>query len=909
MNINSNPKLAISALLLSTILLGCGDNKTPTEYMAEAKAALNDGQKSVAIINLKNVLKTEADNAEARFLLGSVYVQQGLWVNAEKELRRAETAGFSDDKLSLLLLKVNYRLENIDYLAAITEENKLNELAKLYLALSALKSKDIVKGRSMLDEIILVNDNQNISKLAMAWESFLDKENKASLAFLNAAESADIIQEDIIELRVANFVVQKKYEAAAEQLELFLSLYPQSHSHRLQLADQYAKYRNYAKAEENADLLLTLFENNVVLNRIKAEIKFNEKEYTLAKEYADIALRNSNDVLAKIIAGLSAYQLEQYEASYNYLSSLSDAFAKDHPVNQMIKLLSNQLAYGDAGIDSTLPDMVSSLIQSGDYNKTRELIEGDSNSATLKEGVIDFRLGLLKIIEGDSSYTEDFERAIADGYDGIEPRILLAQQYLQDKKYSKVLEIAESISSSNEVTAFLLEGSVYQEQGELSKASEVYQKVLIKEPSHTGALFKLSQVYFKQGDSDKSISLLKNIYSISSSNVYAVRALFKFSLEDKNKKTLEQFFMTQLAEDKKRLNRHIVLTEFYLLHKEFEQALDITTRYLLVSPEQLELTLLKARALLSLNRVKEAEESLNTIESFAFGHPDFVKSKAIFLNASNKKAEAIKVIEDFIVTNSNELNDELLLLLSSLYIETVKIAQADKTLNKVKNKQSARYIRIAGKVALIKGNNTLAKALLSNAYKDNPIQIVALELAQALQNLTEIDAAIELLESHIAQFKENNVILLNYKLAELNEGKYPSKAEQYYKKLLVDTNNSVVSINNIAWFYYTQGRYSEAKTYATIAVKKAPKLAPVQNTLGVILLALEEYSQATYHLKISVELEQANNKYKVWLARGYMLNNDLEAVKSLRDSIKVESLDAEMTLMFNTIYANEERVY
>ena len=58
-----------------------------------------------------------------------------------------------------------------------------------------------------------------------------------------------------------------------------------------------------------------------------------------------------------------------------------------------------------------------------------------------------------------------------------------------------------------------------------------------------------------------------------------------------------------------------------------------------------------------------------------------------------------------------------------------------------------------------------------------------------------------------------------------------------------------------------------------------------------------------------MELEQANNKYKVWLARSHMLNNDLEAVKSLRDSIKVESLDAEMTLMFNTIYAYEERVY
>lgn len=903
MNINSKPKLAISALLLSTVLLGCGDNKTTTEYMAEAKTAISGGQKSVAIINLKNVLKTEADNAEARFLLGSVYVQQGLWVNAEKELSRAEAAGFSDDKLSLLLLKVNYRLENIDYLASIDEENKLNELAKLYLAISALKDRDIAEGRAMLDEIILVNNNQDISKLAMAWESLLVNENEASLAFLNAIESSDIIHEDIIELRVANFVAQKNYEAAAEQLELFLSLYPQSHIHRLQLADQYAKYRNYPKAEENADLLLTLFENNVVLNRIKAEIKFNAKEYSLAKEFADIALRNSNDVLSKIIAGLSAYQLEQYEASYNYLSGLSNLFDKDHPVNQMLTLLSNQLAYGDAGADNTLPDMVTSLIQSGDYNKTRELIEAASNSSILKGGVIDFRLGLLKIIEGDDSFTEDFERAIAGGYDGIEPAILLAQQYLQEKEYDKVLEIAESLSSSNEITALLLEGSVYLEQGNLAKAIEIYQEALTKEPENTGVMFKLSQVYFKKGDSDKSIALLKNIYSISSSNLYAVKGLFKFSLDDKNKKSLEQFFITQLEVDKKRLNRHIVLAEFYLLHNEFEQALDITTRYLIMSPEQLEVTLLKTRALLSLNRITEAEESLNTIKEFAFDNPDFVKNKALILNAAGKKSEAIAIIEKFQGAN-NTINDELLLLLSGLYIESVKITQAENTLNKVNNKQSPRYIRIAGKVALINGNNLLAKELLSKAYNYSPEQVVALELAQVLQNLNELDAAIQLLESYIVKYKNRNLILVNNKLAELSESKYPLKAERYYKQLLEDTSNSPVSLNNIAWFYYTQQRFTEAKKHATEAVKKAPKLAPAQNTLGVILLALEEFTQASFHLKASVELEKSNNKYKVWLAKSYMLNNDAEAAKSLRWSINVDRLEPEMKLMFDNVYSN-----
>jgi len=893
-------KLAFSTLILLTALSGCSENKTTTEYISEAKVAFSNGQNSLAIINLKNVLKTEKNNLEARLLLGSVYAQQGLWVNAEKELRIASNAGVSDGNIELLLTKIHYRLEDADYLASV--KNKHSDLAKIYLAILALKQGNVADGRVIFDEITLAGSEQNLSNFAMAWDLFLNADFKASLKLLDELGIVAFIKEDIIELRAAILVAQKQHEAAAEQLEVFLTIHPQSHSHRLQLAEQYVKYRNYPAAEKNADLLLGLFENNIILNRIKAEIKFNAKDYSLAKEFAEKALRNSEDTLSKVIAGMSAYQLGQYESSYNYLNAVSTYFAETHPVNQIIISLSNQLSFSTGANNELLSDTVLSLINSGDYQQTRDVLIKASDSSRLNDGVINFQLGLLKIIEGDSSFTEDFQRAIANGYSDIEPRILLAEQYLKDKEYDKVLEIADSLASSNKVAARLLKGSVYLEKGELDKAIVAYKSILSNETEHMGAMFKLSETYFKAGDKAESIELLKKIYEISASNVYAVRSLFKFSLESSHKEMLEGFFISQVKIDKNNINRHIVLAEFYLLHNDVEGTLSIASRYLLRDPEQLEMTLLKAKALLSLEQIDELKEVLVILNKIAPDHPAFIKNKAYVLNFDGDKTEAIKLIEDFRATNNGILNDDLLLLSSMLYIESINISKAEMSLNKVRNKQHPRYTRIAGKMALIKGDSPLAVELLSKAYKSSPSQLIALELAQALQNEHEFDEAIQLLENFLRKSNTIKLSLIKYKLAELCEDKYPKKAERFYKELLAETNESVATLNNIAWFYYTQQRYVEGRAYASHAVKKAPELAAVHNTLGVILLELGDLSIANQHLQKSVNIEPNNDKYKIWLAKGYILNGDNELASKIRMTINFDVLKPKVKTLFNDVY-------
>ncbi|MGB0936518.1 MAG: XrtA/PEP-CTERM system TPR-repeat protein PrsT [Colwellia sp.] len=898
MYIRRTPKLVASVLILTSIIAGCS-KKTSVEYIDEARELLESGKNSAAIISLKNALKNENNNIEARFLLGSIYEQEGQWLNAKKELEIAYEAGANKNEALLLLTKVHYRLDDVDYLVPLDGHKDYGDLANLYRAIIALKEGDITKSKALLDEVILVNNHKEVSELALAWDYFLNRDYTNSLLTLEKLTDFNYIKDDLIELKIANLVSQNKHADAAEELETFLSLHRQSHIHRLQLAEQYTKARNYTKAEENADLLLTLFKNNVLLNRIKAEIKFNEQNYTLAKEYADIALRNSQDVLSKVIAGVSSYKLEQYESSYNYLSSVKNHFPDDHLVKQILNLLSSQLSLGKTD-DELLSENIRDLISRGEYDEMRIAISEASPESA--EGVIDLRLGLLKAIEGDTSYANDFQRAIASGYAGIEPSILLAQKYMEEKAYDKVLEIADSLEHQHKSTAMLLQGSVLIEKGEYKKAINIYDSILLDEPNNTGAMFKLSEIYSITENYAKSIDYLKKIYAFSSSNIHAVQRLFKLSLSNDFRADVERFFISQAQADEKNVNRHIVVAEFYVLQGDLEKALVIASRYLLKHPKQLEMSLLKVRVLLSLGRVYDANNIIEVLDNKYSNQIEVVKSKAYILNINGKRSEAINLLEDFFNLNSNNINDDFSLMLASLYFENRDFAKTNMALVKVINKTHPKYLRVSGKLALLNRDNLRAMDFLSQAYDSQPSSVLALELAQAMQNMNKYDKAITLLERALSNADSNELIMLKYKLAELYEERNPEKAELYYNQLLNDTNESAGALNNIAWFYYTQQRFNEGKIHAISALEKAPNVAPINNTLGAILLALNEFSKANEYFRRSVEIEPNNANYKVWLMKGLMLQGEKEAAQKLRDTIDVESLNTDTKKLFKEIF-------
>jgi len=77
------------SLLLAVLLGACEEEPGAVEILASARDNLAAGQYPNAYVEVKNALQLDPDLAEGRWLLGSIHLALGNYVDAEKELRRA----------------------------------------------------------------------------------------------------------------------------------------------------------------------------------------------------------------------------------------------------------------------------------------------------------------------------------------------------------------------------------------------------------------------------------------------------------------------------------------------------------------------------------------------------------------------------------------------------------------------------------------------------------------------------------------------------------------------------------------------------------------------------------------------------------------------------------------------------
>ncbi len=99
------------AFATSTALSGCDNttNLTEQEHIERAKDFESQGNLKTSIIELKNAVQKNPDSAQARLLLGQIYLKTGQGAEAEKELQRAKSLGVGDDSIKPLLAEAILR--------------------------------------------------------------------------------------------------------------------------------------------------------------------------------------------------------------------------------------------------------------------------------------------------------------------------------------------------------------------------------------------------------------------------------------------------------------------------------------------------------------------------------------------------------------------------------------------------------------------------------------------------------------------------------------------------------------------------------------------------------------------------------------------------------------------------------
>ncbi len=87
------------------ILAACGADETSEQYLSKAKDYIKESEYPSAKIELQNALKLDGASAEARWLLGKIYLDTGDILAAEKELQRAQDLGWTADDVRPALAK------------------------------------------------------------------------------------------------------------------------------------------------------------------------------------------------------------------------------------------------------------------------------------------------------------------------------------------------------------------------------------------------------------------------------------------------------------------------------------------------------------------------------------------------------------------------------------------------------------------------------------------------------------------------------------------------------------------------------------------------------------------------------------------------------------------------------------
>jgi putative PEP-CTERM system TPR-repeat lipoprotein len=243
-------KFVKASLYLSIALAvtACSKQVSVEAHLENAKSYLSQNKVNESIIELKNAIRADSKNGEARFLLGQIYLNLGDGAAAVKELERSQQYAYAVNKVLPLLARA-YILTNsdADVLALSTAAKDLvAEEQNQYLAyqtLAALRSEQPKLAKKSVELAQSISEQSLYSMLASAYFQLSEKNYDEVKTLISRILTIDAKQVDAFMLQGQVSMVTKDYQQAALSFLEYLNLQPRSGIVQLLLADALVRAR------------------------------------------------------------------------------------------------------------------------------------------------------------------------------------------------------------------------------------------------------------------------------------------------------------------------------------------------------------------------------------------------------------------------------------------------------------------------------------------------------------------------------------------------------------------------------------------------------------------------------------------------------------------------------------------
>jgi putative PEP-CTERM system TPR-repeat lipoprotein len=861
-------KLQIKVIHLVVVLAltGCSQ-KSPEELLANAQQKIALNQTSEAIIDLKIAIQVEPKNAKLRFLLGDVYLKQGEGLLAERELRLAVDLG-KNIKLVLpkLLNSLNLQDKKFEILSMI-EKHKDGQLELMpqVLFYAGLANIDAGKNNAAMAAFTKANEvspESNYSKLGDAYLNSEAQKIDVALLIIEDVLNKDPSISEALMLKGNLLHLKSDYTGATIAYQQYLELLPKALKVRMFLARELIQDKKLSEATKHLDYLLKRFPEQPFVNQLKGVIAFEKQNYQSSLYLTEKAIQNGiNSLSNRVVAGISAFKLQQYEIAYEYLVNTADQFLPDHPIKKILAMVQIQLGYVDEAylVLSDLETLTAedvNLLTAASYDLMKLGKAYEAKLLLDKTKFVDgidvqkmTQIGVLQISMNDLDGITNLENALEISPESPMAKMALAAAYISNKEYDKALDLARKLKEDQSLTieGYNLTAKILFLKNQINNAESELNRALNINEYNPYSLLYFANKAFEEKSLKESIKLIEKLLSSTPRHIQALTLNYRVHKALNTESIAVERIAACFSEEQKNNSCRLLYSRVLFIENNFEKVVDLLRRTTgeLTTP--------------SLQWVLLGESYLKLLQNqkaLAI-YDDWIETQPQNRNAWLRKVSTQEILTDYrgaLLTVEQLLsrypNDTQFKVFRARYlILTKNFSKAREYIKSLtEEEQQLPIIRgLQGQLWLTEGEFEKAIPGLEKLYQLLPNTHNTALLFATHKRLGEKQVAFDFLQQHIELYPDDKISRLL-----LAENAMTFNLEitiKHYLVLLQLSPNNISILNNLAWAEYQLGNYASANTFINNALKLELPHPQVFDTAGLIQLELGNKDRAVELLR------------------------------------------------------------
>lgn len=875
-------------------------------YLESAKAQFAKGDLRATQIELKNALKADPNNVDARLLLADVYLSGRSGLAAQPEIEAARSAGADVDETRLEMATAyiyqrlwDRALVELD-IDQIPQDERLEAYSRRVEAF--VGKKDFKAARKEVQAGIALDPGSPMLLVDQARVATRERDVETALSSVDKALSIDpsnvsalLVKGDLTRTTVG-------LEEALPYFSEAANLEPDNISARLERAATLVDLRRADEAAEDLAAVYKKAPENPLAHYLTAVTLARKGNFQDAQELMNRTRGSLESYLPSVqFEGVLAYELANYAVAVEKMQRvinvlpqsvvarrvLGATYLRQKKPNEAFEML-QPLVDGGAQDAALLTLIGTAEAQRGNYDEAMTFFENAVAAAPDRTN-LRTQLAMSRIALGDASRaTQELETVLEVEPDSLNALVMLSLIDLREGDFEESLATSERLVKTYPELSlgYNLLGASHLGLNDTNKAREFFELALAKDPEYHEARRNLAQLYRVEGKFEEARRQYLRILEQDRTSAKTMLQLANLSRTEGNVEESIEWLRKAVDAQPTALPPRLELVSGYLILGDNNRALTealAADRDFSENPVTVQL-LAKTYAVNG-----EYDRAIDTFDRWIDLEPSNIAAHRLKGRTYWRRGDPDSARDTFKRALSIRGDHRAVLLdLINLESSVDNLDQALDYAGELRSKYPGQNMAdiAAGDLYLGAKNYNKSIEAYKAAWDVQPSKKIAVNLNSAYRLTNQTDAAIDILQQWLQQDPSDVETRLTIANTYMLSGNNDSALEIFEDVLAIDGNNAAV-LNNVAWIYQQKGdsRMVEVAERAYDLDRDSPMIA---DTLGWILV--KENVNVGYGVDL---LETAarrlpdNKDIRYHLAYGYYMSGDTgDAKRELEDILR-----------------------